>query len=91
MLKKGDIVRVEREENEYEGFAWCENGGEFGWVTFESFEILDDIRGRMKEDYTSRELELSVGDEVRGFKIVSGLVWAKGWDGRGRGGAVELY
>ena len=40
-------------------------------------DLVDDARGRMKEDYSSKELTLAVGDMVRGSKILSGWVWAE--------------
>ena len=74
VLEKGEIVRIEREDNEYKGFAWCERGGKYGWVPFEIIELIDDNRGRVKEDYSSRELELSIGDELKGSKKISGWI-----------------
>ena len=40
-------------------------------------DLVDDARGRMKEDYSSKELALAVGDIVRGSKVLSGWVWAE--------------
>ena len=40
-------------------------------------DLVDDARGRMKEDYSSKELTLAVGDIVRGSKVLSGWVWAE--------------
>jgi hypothetical protein len=76
-LKKGDIVWVQREDNEYIGFAWCDFRGRSGWVPFDKIGLIDDVRGTMKADYTSRELTLCLGDEVRGSTIVSGWLWAE--------------
>ena len=76
-LKKGDVVRIEREDNEYKGFAWCESGGKYGWVPLDIIELIDDIRGRLKDDYSSRELAVNLRDVVKGYTIVSGWLWAK--------------
>ena len=77
VLEKGEIIRIEREDNEYKGFAWGERGGKYGWVPFEIIELIDDNRGRVKEDYSSRELELSIGDELKGSKKISGWILAE--------------
>jgi hypothetical protein len=76
-LRKGDVVRIEREDNEYEGFAWCDSGGKYGWVPLDIIELIDDIRGSLKEDYSSRELAVNLRDVVKGYTIVSGWLWAK--------------
>ncbi len=76
ILKKGDFVRCEREENEYGGFGWCEKGGKWGWVPLDIVEIIEDVRGRLKQDYSSKELALAIGDKVCGSKIVSRWLWA---------------
>ena len=76
-LKKGNIVWVEREDNEYSGFAWCEYHGRSGWVPFDVLDLIDDTRGRLKEDCISKELVLAVGDELKGSKIISRWIWVQ--------------
>ena len=52
-------------------------------------DLVDDARGRMKENYSSKELTLAVGDIVRGSKVLSGWVWA-GRVGTGEMGWVPI-
>ena len=76
-LKKGDLVSCIREDDEYKGWFFCEKGSMKGWVPVDLVELLGEVMGRIKEDYSSRELALAVGDEVVGLRIVSGWLWGK--------------
>jgi hypothetical protein len=61
ILKKGDFVRVEREDNEYEGFAWC---GSYGrWVPRESCSRVDEVRACFDDVYYSRLYGITNVDE----------------------------
>jgi len=97
VLKSGDLVRVDREENDYKGWYFCERGGIAGWVPAEDLELIEDVMGRAKRDYSSKELELEVGDEVVAGRVVGRWVWGEkvrtgeiGWVDVGGLGAEKM-
>ena len=77
VLKKGDLVRCIREDDEYGGWFFCQKAGREGWVPEKIVELVEDVMGRIKEDYSSQELALEEGDEVVGYGIVSGCLWGR--------------
>ena len=77
ILKKGDLVNCIREDDEYKGWFFCEKGGRKGWVPVGLVELIGELNGRIKEDYSSQELELEAGDEVEGLRVMSGWLWGK--------------
>jgi len=77
VLKAGDLVRIAREENDYKGWYFCERGGIAGWVPAEDLELIEDVMGRAKGEYSSKELELEVGDEVVAGRVVGRWVWGE--------------
>ncbi len=77
VLKKGELVRCLREEDGDSGWLRCEKGGKMGGVPAELIEPEGAAMGRLKEDYSSQELWLSIGDEVEGLMAVGGWLWGR--------------
>ena len=71
-LKAGDRVRIT--EKKEDGWAWCVDGeGRGAWVP-ESYLSMEDHVGVFLRDYTSKELDVNVGDELTFHGEESGWV-----------------
>jgi len=46
-------------------------------VPAEDLELVEDVAGRAKRDYSSKELEMEVGDEVVAGRVVGRWVWGE--------------
>lgn len=81
VLKTGDTVKI---GNEYTGtenwpnwiFCLHEQTLRKGWIPKQILEIRNK-RGVVKEDYTAKELNISVGEKVEGERILNGWIWAR--------------
>ena len=71
----GDELSFERKETTYSGWIWCTGQrGAQAWVP-EAYVSIEGTRCFMTRDYSSRELELEVGDKVELLEIESGWAW----------------
>jgi uncharacterized protein YgiM (DUF1202 family) len=90
---EGEEVTVGERDEEWSGFLWCANpAGKGGWVPEDYVEPSGDV-GVMRCDYTARELNISVGDELVLHKSESGWHWAtnnEGESGWVPGNHIEL-
>lgn len=80
LLFKGEEVKVgERflEDTDWPGWIWCETGrGEKGWVLEKVLKIEDD-KGVVVEDYSSRELSVKAGQKLEALTNEGGWIWCK--------------
>jgi uncharacterized protein YgiM (DUF1202 family) len=78
---EGEKVTVGERDEEWSGFLWCANpAGKGGWVPEDYVEPSGDV-GVMRCDYTARELNISVGEELVLHKSESGWYWATNNEG----------
>jgi hypothetical protein len=85
VFKKGDKVKVGREDPEMPGWFWCENeDGVWSWVPKEYLDIYDK-EGMITHDYDTTELTTAVGDtleyltEVKFWTLCRTSYGKKGW------------
>ena len=64
VMSKGEILTFEEKECEWSGWIWCTNKfGESRWVPEKYLEI-DGNKCKMVQDYNSKELNITVGEEL---------------------------
>ncbi len=77
VLRKGERVKAEKKESEWEGWLWCtSSNGSSGWIP-EEFLEKDNESYTLKVDYDASELSVKVGEIVTGGKKVAGWIWCK--------------
>ncbi len=79
VIKGGELVEGEERETEWKGWLFCKNdAGVQGWVpkAYLKPESEPD-RFLSIQDYTSRELTVSPGDEIIVMSEESGWAWAR--------------
>jgi uncharacterized protein YgiM (DUF1202 family) len=82
IIKKGEILRYERKETEWEGWIWCmDNSGKGGWVP-EAYLNLQETHCEVLQDYNAIELTVNIGEEFIIEKEESGWFWVRDEGGR---------
>jgi hypothetical protein len=83
--RKGDLLRVEREDDEWPGWVWCvDEAGVGSWVP-DPYLARDGERARLLVDYDATELTVCAGDvlalqhEVNGWWWATAVSGAQGW------------
>ena len=62
VFRKGDKVKIGREDPEMPGWYWCEDkDGVWSWIP-EEYLDRDGAKGRVTHDYDTTELTVKVGD-----------------------------
>lgn len=66
IVKEGQSILGEKKETEWEGWLWChDSAGVHGWVPEAYIEPSDETgRYSLRQDYTSKELSVTKGDEL---------------------------
>jgi SH3-like domain-containing protein len=78
-VRAGEALIVGEDDPEWPGWRWCTDAhGKEGWVP----EAFIGAGQAIERDYTARELEVRVGDEVEVVYEVAGWVWCEMADGR---------
>lgn len=63
-------------EEGWDNWYLCSASGQHdGWVPGQLIERLEGNRGRAREDYCARELDVDSGDIVLGSRQLNGWVW----------------
>lgn len=76
VLKKGDVVRFERRQTQWEGWLWCtKQTGETGWVP-ESWVTIEYDNCVMQRDYSAFELTVQPGTTLEANLTESGWLLA---------------
>jgi len=75
VLKKGDKVRLGREDDEWKGWIWCISKDNSGWVPKQIIKQIDNSRGEILEDYEAIELNASVNEIISELKDLNGWIW----------------
>ncbi|EOD54045.1 hypothetical protein G113_16355 [Aeromonas molluscorum 848] len=74
-------------EEDWHDWFFCHcTGQQGGWVPAQIIEWMGEGEARAREDYTARELNVQVGDQLRGTRALNGWIWcekaggsASGW------------
>lgn len=76
---KGAALQVGEEyvgEEGWDNWFFCTTPGQQGgWVPAQVIERLGGQAGRAREDYTARELDVDIGDQVRCLRWLNGWAW----------------
>jgi uncharacterized protein YgiM (DUF1202 family) len=82
-VRAGETLTVGRRDDEWPGWVWVTNEArKSGWMPEAFVEVLAEERGKVRRDYTARELELREGETVTVLDNESGWFWAQTADGR---------
>lgn len=52
-------------------------GQQAGWVPEQLLDVASDATAYAKEDYTARELNVQIGEQLSGSRIVNGWLWCE--------------
>jgi hypothetical protein len=73
-VRAGELVTVGEDDPEWPGWRWCTDArGKQGWVP----EALIGDGGVIDREYTARELDVAVGDEVEIVREIAGWIWCE--------------
>lgn len=82
VFRRGDRLRFERRETEWEGWIWCTaESGKSAWVP-EAWVRVEGGFCVMERDYSALELSVESGETLSGNLVESGWLWAKKADGQ---------
>ncbi len=76
-LSTGDVVILGEEEKEekWKGWIWAEHNSKSGWIPLQIVDVMPDSKGKIKENYSAKELDVNKGDIVVSIKEMSGWLW----------------
>lgn len=78
---KGERLRFERRQSEWDGWIWCTNSlGQSGWVP-ETWVTLEAESCILERDYNAAELSVGRGETIAVEFVESGWAWATKEDG----------
>ena len=64
-FKKGESLIIGKRDVEYENWIWVTNKeGNQGWAPTQYLKIEEGNKAKAKQEYTARELDTSLGDEL---------------------------
>ena len=83
LLKKGECVTPGKKDIEFEGWIWVTtNGGNQGWAPIQYLQLGErSDKAIAKQDYTAKELETCVGDELTLHYELNDWGWVEKNDG----------
>lgn len=79
-LKVGDIVKLgeEAKEDKWKGWIYATKDSIEGYVPMQIIELLADKNyGKIKEDYTAKEISVKTGDDIIKIKCLNGWAWVR--------------
>lgn len=76
-LSAGDVVILGEEEKEekWKGWIWAEHNTQSGWIPLQIVDIMPESKGKIKENYSAKELDVKKGDIVVSIKEMNGWIW----------------
>ncbi len=76
-LSAGDIVTLGEEEKEekWKGWIWAEHNSQTGWIPLQIVDIMPDLKGKIIENYSAKELDVNKGEIVVSIKEMNGWIW----------------
>ena len=82
-FSKGDLLVTGKKDSEYEGWIWVTTAdGNQGWAPVQCLEIREESgKAVAKQDYTARELNTSIGDELILHYVLNDWGWVENADG----------
>jgi SH3-like domain-containing protein len=82
VFKKGDKVRIAKEDPEMPGWFWCKNkDGLWSWIPQE-YLARSDSEGTITHSYDTTELTVAVGEILEHLREVSFWTFCRTSDGR---------
>ena len=82
VVKSGDELTIEKKDTQWPAFVWCTNqDGISGWVPEKHLDRQDD-RGIARQDYSTIELTITVGEKVVLESEDSGWYWVTNQTGQ---------
>jgi hypothetical protein len=82
VFKKGDKVKVGKEDPEMPGWFWCENkDGVWSWIPQE-YLTRSDSEGTITRSYDTTELTVAIGEILEYLREVSFWTFCRTSDGR---------
>ena len=82
VFKKGDKVKVGKEDPEMPGWFWCENkDGVWSWVPLE-YLTRKGSEGTVTHSYDSNELTVAIGETLECLREISFWTFCRTRDGR---------
>lgn len=77
VLNIGDVVTLGKEETEekWKGWIWAEHNSRSGWIPLQIIEAMPESKGKIKENYSAKELDVKKGDVVVSIKEINGWLW----------------
>jgi hypothetical protein len=82
-FKKGERLRTEKRDTEFEGWIWViTHDGNEGWAPVRYLEVKEGTdKAVASRDYTARELDTSVGEELTLHYELNEWGWVEKTDG----------
>jgi len=82
ILKKGEILNIEKKTTDYPGWIWCRTKTrKKGWVPV-NYILIDKDKAKLLQDYNATELDASVGEKLTIEKQESGWAWVRTRNGK---------
>ncbi|MFX1411246.1 MAG: SH3 domain-containing protein [Promethearchaeota archaeon] len=79
---KGEILKFEKKESEWNGWVWCKNeSGDGRWIPENYLKIYKESC-RVLRNYEATELTVKVGEKLEIKKIESDWIWAINEEGK---------
>ncbi|MHC1738298.1 MAG: GNAT family N-acetyltransferase [Ignavibacteriaceae bacterium] len=75
-LREGESVSIIKEKkSEWKGWLYCKSENISGWVPEEFITLTSASKGKMLENYSSKELHVRVGEPIIEIKKTAGWLW----------------
>ncbi len=82
IFKKGDRVKVGKEDPEFEDWIWVTTKDENqGWAPMQCLHVVKGDKALATQDYTAQELDTYFGDEIFLHYELNGWGWVEKRDG----------
>ena len=80
---KGELLITRKKDSEFEGWVWVTtNDGNQGWAPLQCLEFREGSgKAVANRDYTARELDTCVGDELILHYVLNDWGWVENNDG----------
>ena len=81
-FKKGESLMIGKKESEYEGWIWVRTkDGNRGWAPLQYLQIEAGNKAIAKQDYSAKELDTHLGDELHLHCELNDWGWVEKSDG----------
>lgn len=81
-FKAGERVRIGHEDDEFPGWIrTITTDGNEGWAPLSLLTPVGNGEALAQQDYTARELDVAVGDQVTVKRELAGWLWVEGEQG----------